>query len=241
MTRWGASCRKSSGLSDHLSSTRNSSPVEVDEDCRVTHWRRGRCLPGRDVMTGEKPREYRAEDGPALGRIGDAEGLVEVALQGFEGQTPVFGVLEPGVVGLARGLPREGLLTGGLPGAGVGLPCEFANSADEFLGPSPVILPAGREVGMAGEAAKHLMPHRAGLVPKGVEPPQHAASEVILADAHAIPAELGSPLGDEFFGCPRLLEELEEAGLGLDEPRDRIDEEFEDVWRVVVGAIECRS
>ena len=64
---------------------------------------------------------------------------------------------------------------------------------------------------------------------------------MIFADAHPILAELGSPLGDEFFGCPRLLEEFEEAGLGLDEPGDRIDEQFEDVRRVVVGAIECRS
>ena len=64
---------------------------------------------------------------------------------------------------------------------------------------------------------------------------------MIFADAHPILAELGSPLGDEFFGCPSLLEELEEASLGFDEPWDRIDQEFEDVWRVVVGAIECRS
>ena len=109
-----------------------------------------------------------AEDGAALGRLGDAKGLVEVAFEGFEGLAPVFGVLEPGVVGLKRRLPREGLLTRGLPGAGVGLPREFADLADEFFRPFPVVLPAGREVGLAGEVAKYLMPHRAGLIPKSV-------------------------------------------------------------------------
>ena len=119
-------------------------------------------------MTGEKPREYRSEDGATLGRIRDAKRLIEVALQGCDGLAPVFGVLEPGVVGLKRRLPREGLLTRGLPGAGIGLPREFADLADEFFRPSPVVLPAGREVGLAGEVAKYLMPHRASLIPKSV-------------------------------------------------------------------------
>ena len=61
-----------------------------------------------------------------------------------------------------------------------------------------------------------------------------------LADARAVLVELGSPLGDEFFRCSRLLEEVEECGLGLDESWDGIDEEFKDFRRVVVGAIEGR-
>ena len=40
-------------------------PVELDEDCRVIHRRHCRGPPGRDVVTGEKPREYRGENGPA--------------------------------------------------------------------------------------------------------------------------------------------------------------------------------
>ena len=37
-------------------------------------------------MTGEEAGEDGAEDGPALRRIGDAKGLVEVAFEGFEGR-----------------------------------------------------------------------------------------------------------------------------------------------------------
>ena len=61
-------------------------------------------------------------------------------------------VLEPGVVGLKGGLPRESLLARG-GGHGVGSPHEFADPGDEFFRPLPVVLPAGREVGVAGEAA----------------------------------------------------------------------------------------
>ena len=71
------------------------------------------------------------------------------------------------MVGFEGGLPREGLLTGGVPGAGVGFSGEFANPGDEFFGSSPVVLPAGREVGVAGEAAEHLMTYRSGRRPPG--------------------------------------------------------------------------
>ena len=124
-----------------------------------------------------------------------------------------------------------------MPGAGVGLPREFANCGDQLLGPVPVVLPAGGEIGVAGEAAEHLVAYRAGLVSEGVEAPQQPACDVVLADARPVLPELGSPLGDEFAGCPRLLEKFEEASLGLDESGERSDGEFQAVGRVVGGAI----
>ena len=45
-----------------------------------------------------------------LGRVRDAEGLIEIPLQGVEGLAAVFGVFELGVVGLDGGPAREGLL-----------------------------------------------------------------------------------------------------------------------------------
>src|SRR5512135_1592847 len=150
----------------------------------------------------------------------------------------LISVLEPGVVGLAGNLLRQGLLAGGVPGAGVGLSGEFPDPGDELLGPPPVVLPAGGEVGLAGETAEHLVSYGAGLVSEGVEPPEEPACDVVLAHARPVLPELGSPLSEEFLGCPRVLEEVEEAGLGFDEPGDRLDEEFQDVGWVAIGAIE---
>ena len=61
-------------------------------------------------MTGEEAGEGGAEDGPPLGRLGDAKGLVEIAFEGREGLAAAFDVFKPGVVAPNRRLPREGLL-----------------------------------------------------------------------------------------------------------------------------------